>query len=46
MSLPPLEIPHCGTKCPLNKWYEMYKHILPDNTHDEECKLQNGMFLP
>lgn len=43
----PLEIPNCGTsKCPLNKWYELYRDILPTKTYDEECRLRVGEVLP
>lgn len=41
-----LEIPNCGAKCPLNKWYEVYKSILPTQTFEEECELRDGQLLP
>lgn len=47
----PLEIPHCGTMCPLEKFVELYQHILP--TEEEKftslCVLleekQNNNFI-
>lgn len=35
---PALEIPNCGSKCPLNKWYKLYQNILPTKSYDEECQ--------
>lgn len=37
----PLLIPGCGKLCPLQRWYEIYKNILPSDTedHDTLCKL-------
>lgn len=37
--IPPIEIPKCGTKCPLDKLFELYKDVLPtDNeTIDSFC---------
>lgn len=38
-----MEILNCGTsKCPLDKWYELYKDILPTQGYDDECKLRDG----
>lgn len=39
--VPPIEIPHCGTKCPLDKLYELYNDILPseDDTYESLCRL-------
>lgn len=34
----PLEIPGCGISCPLDKMYELYKDILPEDWKSE-CKL-------
>ncbi|XP_055849783.1 prostatic acid phosphatase [Episyrphus balteatus] len=34
----PLEIPGCGTSCPLDRMYELYKDILPEDW-TSECKL-------
>lgn len=39
-------MPNCGTKCPLDKMYEWYDDILPEQSFDEECKLRDGEFLP
>lgn len=41
-----MEIPNCGSKCPLNKWYEQYKDILPTRSYEEECQLNNDDVLP
>lgn len=38
----PLEIPNCGSKCPLDKFYELYGDILPTKSFDEECMLHDG----
>lgn len=46
INIPALEVPNCGTKCPLNKWYEVYKSILPTQTFEEECELRGGEILP
>lgn len=46
MNIPALEVPNCGTKCPLNKWQELYKHILPTKSYEEECELRDGEPLP
>lgn len=34
----PLEIPGCGTSCPLDQMYQLYKDILPEDW-TSECKL-------
>lgn len=34
--LTPLNIPNCGTKCPLIQFYDLYKEILVDDL--DECK--------
>lgn len=34
----PLDLPGCGTSCPLEKMFEIYKEVLPVNW-DEECQL-------
>lgn len=45
--VPALEIPNCGdSKCPLNKWYELYKDVLPTKPYEEECKLEDGQSIP
>lgn len=42
-NIPALEIPNCSsTKCPLDKWYELYGDILPTKSYDEECRLRPG----
>lgn len=33
----PMVIPQCGTKCSLNKFYELYRGILPGE-FDAECQ--------
>lgn len=33
--LAPLDIPNCGTKCPLNQLFELYKEILPSDFKTE-----------
>lgn len=45
-NIPAMEIPKCGTKCPLNKMYELYDEILPKNSFEEECQLREGESLP
>lgn len=44
--IPPLNIPGCGTKCPLVDLYKLYADILPAQDFDVECKLRNGEILP
>lgn len=39
---PALMIPDCGTKCPLEKLYELYKDWLPTQSSEKECKLREG----
>lgn len=34
----PLDLPGCGTSCPLDKMFEVYKEVLPVNW-DDECAL-------
>lgn len=38
----PLEIPNCGTMCPLDKFYDLYKDILPeeDESYEALCRLK------
>lgn len=36
--LSPLNIPKCGEKCSLEKFYETYAEIIP-NDFDNECQL-------
>lgn len=40
MDEPPLYIPNCGEWCPLAKFYELYKEILPndDETFESLCR--------
>lgn len=38
-SLSPLNIPNCGEKCPLEKFYSIYKDIIPEEDHEMECQL-------
>lgn len=33
-----IEIPHCGTKCPLDRFYELYKNILPTEDIESACR--------
>ncbi|XP_055615483.1 testicular acid phosphatase homolog [Toxorhynchites rutilus septentrionalis] len=33
-----MSIPNCGTRCPLEKFGELYKHLIPDNW-EKECEL-------
>lgn len=44
-SVSPLNIPDCGTKCPLQRFYELYDDILPKKSIDEECALRDGEIL-
>ncbi|XP_055307986.1 prostatic acid phosphatase-like [Sitodiplosis mosellana] len=37
-----LEIPNCGTKCPLDKLYQLYEDILPTQSFEKECELRDG----
>lgn len=39
----PIEIPNCGTKCPLDKLHELFKDILPteDETYASLCHLDD-----
>lgn len=34
--LAPMNIPNCGTKCSLNKLYELYREIMPSD-YKTEC---------
>lgn len=36
----PLNIPDCGTKCPLNQLYELYSDVLPTD-FETECRLSS-----
>lgn len=33
-----MEIPHCGTKCDLDKFYDVYRDIIPEEDFESECK--------
>lgn len=35
-----LNIPGCGTFCPLDKFYDIYKPFIPSADFETECKLQ------
>lgn len=37
--LEPLSIPNCGTRCPLEKFYEIYQDVIPTEDFDTECRL-------
>lgn len=39
-NIPTLDIPSCGTLCPLDKFYEIYKAFIPTNDFETECKLE------
>lgn len=38
-NLPPLNITGCGTKCPLDKFYQLFDDIIPKQDFETECKL-------
>ncbi|XP_055301170.1 prostatic acid phosphatase-like [Sitodiplosis mosellana] len=38
-NLPPLNIPGCGTKCPINMFYQLFDHIIPKQDFESECNL-------
>lgn len=46
VDIPSLEIPECGSKCPLKKFYELYKNVLPKRSHTEECALFDDEYMP
>lgn len=37
--LSPMNIPGCGQKCALDRFYDLYNDIIPDRDHDIECEL-------
>lgn len=39
-NIPPLDIPGCGTLCPLDKFYQIYRAFIPTNDFETECKLE------
>ncbi|KAG4079088.1 hypothetical protein HA402_001059 [Bradysia odoriphaga] len=36
----PINIPNCGTACPLSRWYQLYDGILPKNDYKTECLIK------
>lgn len=40
--LEPLSIPQCGKKCPLERFYELYRDVIPTEDFDTECRLPDG----
>lgn len=46
--LTPLNIPNCGTKCSIDKLYELYANILPKEheTHAFLCSQSNRLHAP
>lgn len=38
-ALTPLNIPNCGTSCPLSKMFALYTDVLPDGDFETECRL-------
>ncbi|XP_031632797.1 prostatic acid phosphatase-like [Contarinia nasturtii] len=42
---PPLEIPNCGTICPLDKFYELYADILPKEYEDFETLCNSAIAM-
>lgn len=45
-NIPALNIPKCGAKCPLEKFIELYRNVLPTQSFEEECELHEGEDLP
>lgn len=41
----PLTVPGCSTICPLEKFVQILKPMIPDNW-DEECKVDGDYILP
>lgn len=39
--LTPLDIPNCGTKCSLNRFYDLYSGFLVSD-HEKECALDSN----
>lgn len=35
----PINIPQCGSACPLSKMYQLYAEILPKKDFDTECNI-------
>lgn len=44
-NIPPIDIPGCGTKCPLTKLYDIYKNILPTRDFKDECAISGDQQL-
>lgn len=38
--IPPIDIPGCGTKCSLKKFYALYEAIIPTGDFNDECLLK------
>lgn len=34
-----MNLPNCGIKCPLKRFYEVYKDVIPTEDFDIECSL-------
>lgn len=45
-NVPALDIPECGTKCPLSQLYDLYGDILPTKSFDHECALHDDETVP
>lgn len=43
-NIPALEIPGCGTLCPLHKFYDIYTDFIPMNDFETECKMEEMSF--
>lgn len=41
-----LNIPDCGTKCPLEKMYKLFEKILPQRNFEDECEFNLNTILP
>lgn len=40
-----MNIPNCGTECPLQKMYEIYDHVLPKFDYKIECELYENLVM-
>lgn len=38
-NIPAMDIPGCGTKCPLNKLFDIYSSIISTQDFDTQCRL-------
>lgn len=36
----PMNMPNCGTKCPLKKFFTVYKDVIPTRDFETECHVQ------